>query len=94
MLHRFARNEPDVFGTFYTNIMYELFLKRLYRIHGRQFDVTPPLHRRFLFMCAGSTAILKDWIINGCVETAESIAQELAALIIENARDTPLQKTS
>lgn len=92
MLHRFARNEPDVFETFYTNIMYELFLKRLYRIHGRQFDVTPPLRRRFLFMCAGAAAVLKDWIVNGCVESAESIAQELAALIIENARNTPLQK--
>ena len=94
MLHRFARNEPDVFETFYTNIMYELFLKRLYRIHGRQFEVTPSMRRRFLFMCAGSAAILKDWIVSGCIESAESVARELAELIVENARNSPLQNST
>ncbi len=92
-LHRFARSNPDMFETFYTNIMYELFLKRLYRIHTRQFEVTPPLRRRFLFMCAGSAAILKDWIVNGCVESAERIAEELAALIMENSHNSPLQNS-
>jgi AcrR family transcriptional regulator len=91
MLQRFARNDPDGFEIFYTNIMYELFLKRLYRIHTRQFEVTPPLRRRFLFMCAGSASVLKDWIVSGCVESAESIAEELGALITENSHNTPLQ---
>jgi AcrR family transcriptional regulator len=94
LFYRLARSDPNAFLTFYTNVLYELFLKRLYRIHNRQFEVNPTLHRRFLFMCAGAAAVLQDWIMDACAESPESIAQEVAELIFENAHNSPLQNSS
>lgn len=91
ILYRLARNDSNAFQIFYTNVMYELFMKRLYRIHSKQYEVTTVIRRRFLFMCAGAAAVLQDWIMDGCAESAESIAAEIATLFTANARNTPLE---
>lgn len=91
MLNRLSSSDPAAFQTFYANVLYELFLKRLYRIHDKQFIVSPPLRRRLLYMCAGGARLLQDWLAGGCAEGDEIIAHEIASLFTENALKSPLQ---
>ncbi len=94
ILYRLSRNDPAAFHTFYTNVMYELFLKRLYRIHGKDYIVSPSLRRRLLYMCAGTSTVLQDWLTGDCIESNDTIAHEIAALFAENAHQSPLQNSA
>lgn len=90
ILQKLIRSEPYGFQTFYANILYELFLKRLHRLHNGKFVMTPDLHRHFLFMCSGVAAILQDWIMDSCFESTERIASEIVALLTQSSSNTPL----
>ena len=94
VLYKMVRSDPGGFQTFYTNILYELLLKRLYRLHDEGFAVTPALRRRFLYMSAGAAAALGDWIQGGCAESPQEIGLEISALFHESGVTTVLEKNS
>lgn len=81
--YKLARDQETAFKNFYANILYELFLKRLYRIKDKQQVVmTPELKRRLLYMSGGAATLIYEW--SGCPDTPEEFAQLLSDLIGEN----------
>ena len=83
--HKLARDEENAFKNFYSNIMHELFLKRLYRIHDRhQFVMTQELEYRLLYMSGGAAAVIYEWIMNGCPDSPEKFGVLLSDMICEN----------
>ncbi|MEG0541780.1 MAG: TetR/AcrR family transcriptional regulator, partial [Angelakisella sp.] len=68
--YKLARDEENAFKNFYANIMYELFLKRLYRLRDKQqFVMTRELKYRLLYMSGGAATLIYEWIMSGCPDS-------------------------
>jgi len=93
--YKLARNNETAFKNFYTNVLYELFLKRAYRLRDKeQFTMTRQLHRRFLYMSGGAATVIYEWIMSGCPDSPEDFADLLANMIGENGSVDELRSYS
>lgn len=83
--YKLARSNETAFKNFYTNILYELLLMRVYRLRDKeQFVITQQLNRRFLYMSGGAATIIYEWIMSGCPDSPKNFADLLTDLFHEN----------
>lgn len=87
---RMQRSDPNGFLSFYSNLIYGLFTKRLRRIDKSMSSPDAQLHARLLFMSAGVAALYCDWIKDNCQMDYVILAVTVIDFITAIARGTKL----
>lgn len=87
---RMQRADPNGFLSFYSNLIYGLFTKRLRRIDKSMSSPGVELHTRILFMSAGIAALYCDWIKGNCQTSSVSVAEAIIKMITAVAQGTKL----
>ena len=84
------RSDPNGLLSFYSNLIYGLFTKRMQRIDKSMSSPDAQLHARLLFMSAGVAALYCDWIKDNCQMDYAILAATVIDFITAIARGTKL----